>query len=65
MKARSETKSSGGRSGEFKGVVKKMTGKLTNNPELEREGHGEMMGAGRGAVKRKGSQTNPDPYRRG
>lgn len=45
---------------EFKGVVKKITGKLTNRPELEREGKAEMSG-GRGEAKR----APEDPHRRG
>jgi len=55
---------------EFKGVVKKIAGKLTNRPDLVREGRAEMTGKKfRGGAKR-GSQgkprlKNPDPHRRG
>jgi uncharacterized protein YjbJ (UPF0337 family) len=53
---------------EFKGVVKKITGKLTSNPALEREGQREMLGKG---ATRPSSRNNgkrrpePDPHRRG
>ena len=63
MKKRS-TQQSGQRS-EFKGVVKKMTGKLTNRPDLEEEGRAEMLGKKR-APQGNGtrSRLNPDPHRR-
>ena len=58
-------------SSEFKGVVKKMTGKLTSNRELEEEGRDEMLGVRTGRkrkanppAKRSNAQLNPDPYRR-
>ena len=65
MKPRSESSNGPGRSAEFKGVVKKMTGKLTSNPELEREGDTEMMGDEGRTEKARRGQTNPDPHRRG
>jgi uncharacterized protein YjbJ (UPF0337 family) len=51
---------------EFRGVVKKMTGKLTNRPDLEDEGRAEMLGkkpTSRGNGNR--TKLNPDPHRRG
>jgi hypothetical protein len=48
---------------EFKGVVKKITGKLTNRPELEQEGDAEMLGPRRETLRP--PQSNPDPHRRG
>jgi hypothetical protein len=53
---------------EFKGVVKKISGRLTNRPDVEAEGRAEMRGARRaGASKRSARPTplNPDPYHRG
>lgn len=55
---------------EFKGVVKKITGKLTNRPELEREGRAEMLGRAspgsrRHSQKKRRTRLNPDPHRRG
>jgi uncharacterized protein YjbJ (UPF0337 family) len=57
---------------EFKGVVKKITGKLTNRPDLVSEGRAEMAsvriraGTKRGSAgKRKTGLKNPDPHRRG
>jgi hypothetical protein len=57
---------------EFKGVVKKIAGKLTNRPDLVSEGRAEMAGGGiragakRGSPgKRKPRLKNPDPHRRG
>src|ERR1051325_3483981 len=59
------------RSPEFKGVVKRITGKLTNRPDLEKEGRAEMLGRKASAVKdqrtvrKKRTRLNPDPNRRG
>ena len=70
MKKRSPH-STAGHGPEFKGVVKKMAGKLTSNPDLEQEGREEMLGARRdleqktNAPVRKGQRLNPDPHRRG
>ena len=55
---------------EFKGVVKKITGKLTNRPKLEEEGRAEMLGDRRRASNKrhpvgKRRRLNPDPHRRG
>jgi hypothetical protein len=50
---------------EFKGVVKKITGALTNQPELEQEGRAEMIGRKRTGAKRTPPKLNPDPHRRG
>lgn len=57
---------------EFKGVVKKITGKLTNRPDLVSEGRAEMSGREfRAGVKRRASGNgrtrlkNPDPHRHG
>lgn len=56
----------GGRGSEFKGVVKRMTGKLTNDPEMEREGREEMLGQEETSQSERRSDTlNPDPHRRG
>jgi len=49
------------RSSEFKGVVKKITGKLTNDAKLEREGREEML-EGKSSHRQ---QKSPDPHRRG
>ena len=53
---------------EFRGVVKKMTGRLTNDPALEKEGDHEMLGhetePRRKGARREPPQWNPDPYRR-
>jgi hypothetical protein len=59
-----------GRSPEFKGVVKKITGTLTSRPDLEAEGRAEMLGHRRHFRKRAGpaakpARLNPDPHRRG
>jgi hypothetical protein len=45
----------------MKGVVKKMTGKLTSDPKLEAEGQAEMLGKSRPEH----PAPNPDPHRRG
>lgn len=60
------TTQSTGHSPEFKGVIKKITGKLTNRPDLEQEGRAEMMG-GKNAAQRSKSKTSlrSDPHRRG
>ena len=57
---------------EFKGVVKKIAGKLTNRPDFVSEGRAEMTGAkSLASAKRDSSRTgkrrlkNPDPHRRG
>ena len=57
---------------EFKGVVKKITGKLTNRPDLVSAGRAEMTGGKFQAgvkhgspAKRKPRLKNPDPHRRG
>ena len=55
---------------EFKGVVKKTAGKLTNRPDLEREGREEMARDARRPVAGDSRSTrrarfNPDPHRRG
>ena len=44
---------------EFKGVVKKIAGKLTDRPDLVKEGRAELF---RSKAKR---GLNPDPHRRG
>lgn len=63
MKKRS-TQQAGPRS-EFKGVVKKMTGKLTNRPDLEEEGRDEMLGKKPEADGNSSrAKLNPDPHRR-
>ena len=54
---------SSNRSPEFKGVVKKITGNLTSDTKLEREGREEMLG--RAAKTDNHKRTNPDPHRRG
>jgi hypothetical protein len=62
-----------GHSPEFKGVVKKMTGRLTNRPDVEEEGRAEMLGRKRPSRRTAQSSTersarkrlNPDPHRRG
>jgi uncharacterized protein YjbJ (UPF0337 family) len=59
---------SSNRSPEFKGVVKKITGKLTSDADLEREGCEEMLdgkSTGRSARTDNREKTNPDPHRRG
>jgi uncharacterized protein YjbJ (UPF0337 family) len=64
-------RASAGRSPEFKGVIKRITGKLTNRPDLEKEGRAEMLGRKASAVKdqrtvrKKRTRLNPDPNRRG
>jgi hypothetical protein len=56
---------------EFKGVVKKIAGKLTSRPDLEAEGKTEMLGSGLHASSKRSQTTkrrarlNPDPHRRG
>jgi uncharacterized protein YjbJ (UPF0337 family) len=55
---------------EFKGVIKKITGKLTGRRELEEQGRAEMLGgegAQPGAPERSSPETppDPDPHRRG
>ncbi len=66
MKKRSPS-GSAGHSSEFKGVVKKITGKLTSNQGLEREGREEMSGRPSKSTSQSkvGSGVNPDPHRRG
>lgn len=70
MKKRS-AHSAAGHGPEFKGVVKKMAGKLTSNPALEEEGRAEMLGARHGPTGKpsasdgKRLRLNPDPHRRG
>ena len=56
-----------GHSSEFKGVVKKIAGKLTSNTRLETEGREEMLGRRSDASQQgKGRRRlNPDPHRRG
>ena len=51
----------------MKGVVKKITGKLVNDPALEAEGKAEMLGneSGKPQQKRRAKSLNPDPHRRG
>jgi uncharacterized protein YjbJ (UPF0337 family) len=56
--------SSAGHGPEFKGVVKKITGRLTNDEKLERQGREEMQGRS-GAEAPAKSRINPDPRRRG
>jgi uncharacterized protein YjbJ (UPF0337 family) len=62
MKSRSAQKSSKHEATELRGVVKKMTGRLTNDPKLEREGETEMTG---GSTRSPRATRNPDPHRRG
>lgn len=56
---------------EFKGVVKKISGKLTNRPDLVTEGRAEMSSrkfradAKRTQTARTLDLKNPDPHRRG
>ena len=57
---------------EFKGVVKKITGKLTHRPELVNAGRAEMAGGksrgkttARLQAKRGTRLKNPDPHRHG
>lgn len=55
---------------EFKGVVKKITGRLTNDRALEEAGRDEMLGLpprkGKAQAKRQPRRRlNPDPHRRG
>ena len=56
---------------EFKGVVKKISGKLTNRPDLVTEGRAEMSSrkfradAKRTQTARTRRLKNPDPHRRG
>ncbi|HTD65810.1 MAG TPA: hypothetical protein VK846_04675 [Candidatus Limnocylindria bacterium] len=47
---------------EFKGVVKKLTGRVTNNPKLEEEGRTEMLGNKPDSRRHISEQ---DPHRRG
>jgi uncharacterized protein YjbJ (UPF0337 family) len=63
MKKRAPT--SAGHSPEFKGVVKKITGRLTNDGKLEREGQEEMQGRSLSKPATAKSRANPDPRRRG
>jgi uncharacterized protein YjbJ (UPF0337 family) len=64
MKTRSEHKAKTSKRAptEMRGVVKKMTGRLTNNGKLESEGHAEMTGGG---TRSRHATQNPDPHRRG
>jgi len=62
MKTRSSKKTSKGEPTELRGVVKKMTGRLTNNPQLEHEGHDEMTGGKKSGPR---ATQHPDPHRRG
>jgi uncharacterized protein YjbJ (UPF0337 family) len=67
MKDRTSPKPAG-RGPEFKGVVKKITGKLTSDASLEREGREEMLGPKKSisASRDRGRRrANPDPHRRG
>jgi len=66
MKKRSAS-SPAGHSSEFKGVVKKIAGKLTSDPRLETEGREEMLGRRSNSPQGgKGKRRlNPDPHRRG
>ena len=50
---------------EFKGVVKRITGKLTNRPDVEQEGRAEMSGKARRPKAARRRRLNPDPHRRG
>ena len=53
---------------EFKGVVKKITGKLTGDVDLERKGREEMHEQGPtkpGAQTKSRKRSSPDPHRRG
>ena len=58
-----------GRSSEFKGVVKKITGKLTGDVNLEREGREEMLKTSEPkpvtARIKNGKPSSSDPHRRG
>ena len=46
--------------------MKKITGKLTNRPDIEEEGRAEMVGKkGRAQKGRDNAKLNPDPHRRG
>jgi uncharacterized protein YjbJ (UPF0337 family) len=62
MKSRSAQKTSKRKPTELRGVVKKITGRLTSNPKLEREGQTEMTG---GSARPRRASRNPDPHRRG
>ena len=68
MKKRIARAGSAGHGHEFKGVVKKTTGKLTSNRRLEEEGREEMLGS-RGSrpspPRKKRPRLDPDPHRRG
>jgi uncharacterized protein YjbJ (UPF0337 family) len=65
MKKRT-TQSTAGRSPEFKGVVKKIAGKLTNRPDIEQEGRAEMRGGKTASGSRKPrASLHSDPHRRG
>jgi uncharacterized protein YjbJ (UPF0337 family) len=46
---------------EMRGVVKKITGRLTSDPKLESEGRAEMTGG----TARPRAARHPDPHRRG
>lgn len=59
MKSRSPRKDLKQEPPELRGVVKKMAGRLTNDPKLEQEGRTEMNGDGQRPTR------NPDPRRRG
>jgi len=65
MKAQPKGRPTGRQNSELKGVVKRMTGRLTSDPQLEEQGRKEMLGPaesrGRGAWRR----LDPDPHRRG
>ncbi len=67
MKKRS-SKTAADRHASFKGVVKKIAGKLTSDPKLEQEGREEMLGS-RDSQPSAQSEARrckaPDPYRRG
>jgi uncharacterized protein YjbJ (UPF0337 family) len=72
MKKRSSRSGRAGHGDEFKGVVKKMAGKLTSDRRLEEEGRHEMLkGSAPGPSSRPSARRkprrrlNPDPHRRG
>jgi hypothetical protein len=54
---------------EFRGVVKRISGKLTNRPDLEQKGREEMLGKkarpGKAGQRASRPRLNPDPHRRG
>lgn len=67
MKKRS-SKTTADRHAPFKGVVKKIAGKLTSDPKLEQKGREEMLGSqdSQPSAQNKGRRRiDPDPYRRG